>query len=111
LLLQLDPVDLAGAEPRQWFGREDHPRRGLEGREPALEESAKLCLGNAASLAAMEDCYRDFPEPFIHDAENCRLGDAFAIVEGCLDFRGRDILPSADDDVFLAIDDEQIALV
>src|SRR4029079_4084952 len=111
VLLKRDPVDLAGAEARKRRFRKDHPCRDLEGSKAASEEIAEFLLTDAAAFAPMQDCDRELAEPVIRSAEHGRFGNAFAAIYGSFYFRGGDILAAPDDDVLLAIDNEQVAVL
>src|SRR4051812_36009275 len=63
------------------------------------------------AVLGMHDCYRNFPQAFVGRTEHAHFGDLGAGVELGLDFRRRDVLAAPDDDLFLAIDDEQISVV
>ena len=77
----------------------------------AVEEGAQIRLVESAAVWQMDDRDRHFAEPLVGRAEHRRFGDVGAGVAGRLDLGRRDILAAADDDVLLAVDDEQIAVL
>jgi hypothetical protein len=55
--------------------------------------------------------HRHLAQTVVRHSENARLGDIGAGVDLRLDFGAGDILPAADDDVLLAVDDEEITVL
>ncbi len=109
--LERAPVDLAGAEARQRLV-EKMMRSGI--LNFASLPSRKARSSSSASCSpffSMDDRDRHFAEPLVGRAEHRRFGDRGAGVAFRLDLGRRDILAAADDDVLLAVDDEQIAVL
>ena len=63
------------------------------------------------ALLAIDHRRRHFAEPLVGDAEHRGLGHRGMGVDRRLDLLRADILAAADDDVLLAVDDEQIAVL
>ena len=59
----------------------------------------------------MDNGHRDLAEAFIRRSEHCRFGDRRTGITFGLDLGRGDILAAADDDLLLAVDDEQIAIL
>ena len=57
----------------------------------------------------MNDCYRHFSQALIGRPEDAYFGNLGACIEFSLHLCGGNVLAAADDDFFLAIDDEKIA--
>ena len=75
----------------------------------ASRKSVKPFLGQP--VAAVDDGDGDFAEPLVGRGEHADLADVGAGVAGRLDLGRRNVLAAADDDVLLAVDDEQIAVL
>src|SRR6185369_15978975 len=88
----------------------DDVRRDLEGCEAGLEEIPQLLFADLAALPSMKDRHRYLAEPFVGCTEHRRFDNALRAVERRLHFGRGDILAAAQDDVLLAVDDEQITV-
>ena len=60
---------------------------------------------------AINDSARQFTQAFIRQAKDAGFGNGGMFVKCGFDFLAADILATTDDDVLLAIDDEQIAVL
>src|SRR4030095_11406157 len=90
--------------------REDHARRNLERGKPSFQECANLFLAYAAAFAAVEDGNRHFAQSLVGGRENARFGNPLASIKRGFDLGRGNVFSAANDDVLLAIDDEQIAV-
>ena len=77
----------------------------------AVEEGAQAGLVELLVRLDVDDRHRHLAEPLVGHAEHRHFGDRRAGVAGRLDLGGGDVLAAADDDVLLAVDDEQITVL
>src|SRR4051812_19988716 len=109
--LERAAIDLSGAETRQGFLRENEALGDFELRQLAVEEGAQIVFVEPFAIFQMNDRDWHFAQALIRRPEYRDFGDRWAGVAFGLHLRRRDILAAADDDLFLAVDDEQIAVV
>ena len=86
------------------------PCRKLELGQALGKEGEKRLFVQRAVFLAIDDRDRDFAQPFVRNPEYAGFGNRRMSVAGGLDFLAADILAAANDDVLLAVDDEQIAV-
>ena len=74
-------------------------------------KASQLLLRQTAGLVRVDHGDRHLAQPVVRHSEHAGLGDGGAGVDLRFDLGAGDILAAADDDVLLAVDDEQIAVL
>ena len=86
-------------------------QRHLEGGELGGHEIAQRLGAQVLARLGEIDHRRDFAEAFIRQAEARAFGDRLVRIHPFLDLDAGYVLAAADDDVLLAVDDEQISVL
>src|SRR5438270_631430 len=110
LLLQLLLQDLPGRPLRQRLQEADRARV-LVGGHPLLGIGDQLLLGDRLACLDGHDGRDLFAQPFVGDADDGRLLNRRVRVEDLFDLPRVDVEAAADDQLLLAVDDEEEAFL
>ena len=102
--------DLARRALRQ-LGHEPHVTRVLVGRDALLDECLQVLRRRVRTRLQRDGGADLLAQLGVRHCHDRRLGDGRVLVEHLLDLAGIDVVAAADDQVLLAIDDEEVAVL
>ena len=102
--------DLAGRALRQLVHQPDVPRV-LVGGDPLLHERPQLVRRGRGARLERDRRAHLLAERVVRDPDHGRLGDRRMLVQDLLDLPRVDVVPAADDQLLLAVHDEEVAVL